>query len=391
MFRRHLLALLPFLLAFLPARLSAQYFGQNKVQYEAFGFKVIKTEHFDVYFYEREREAAFDIARMAERSYGRLSRVLNHQFKERKPIIVYASHSDFIQTNATPGEVGEGTGGFTDAFQNRVVLPLTASYAETDHVLGHELVHVFQYDIAANRRQGNANPGQQRGIGLEEMPLWMVEGLAEYLSQGRDDPQTAMWLRDAVINDKLPDLKKLNRDPRLSPYQFGQALWAYIGGKYGDDMAVKLFLNAGMNGIDDAFRRTLGIPSDQLFREWHAAASQLYQPVLAARWNGQEMGTPILGKDNTDADLNVAPVVSPDGRYVAFLSTRNLFSVGLYLADAHTGKILAKLTAADSNPHIEALRFIDSSPNFDLLANSMLMSASGRWFGESLPSAVGGP
>ena len=38
MFRRHLLALLPLLVVLLPARLSAQYFGQNKVQYEAFGF-----------------------------------------------------------------------------------------------------------------------------------------------------------------------------------------------------------------------------------------------------------------------------------------------------------------------------------------------------------------
>ena len=69
---------------------SAQYFGQNKVQYESFDFKIIATEHFDVYFYERERAAATDIARMAERSYAQLSRVLNRQFKERKPLVVYA-------------------------------------------------------------------------------------------------------------------------------------------------------------------------------------------------------------------------------------------------------------------------------------------------------------
>ena len=134
--------------------------------------------------------------------------------------MLYANQADFQQTTTTGGMVGEGTGGFTGRLSEPRRSALTSSYAETDHVLGHELVHVFQYDIAANRRQGNSNPGQQRGIGLEEMPLWMVEGLAEYLSQGRNDPQTAMWLRDAVINDKLPDLKKLNRDPRLSP-----AIW----------------------------------------------------------------------------------------------------------------------------------------------------------------------
>src|SRR5690349_2713527 len=98
-----------FLLALWPTGpLAAQYFGQNRVQYRTFDFKVIQTEHFDVYFYEEEREAALDAARMAERSYARLSRLLDHRFVERKPIILYASHSDFSQTNATPGGVSEG-------------------------------------------------------------------------------------------------------------------------------------------------------------------------------------------------------------------------------------------------------------------------------------------
>src|SRR5215213_5898759 len=97
------------LLLFAPGLLSAQYFGRNKVQYSTFDFKVIQTEHFDVYYYERERVAAMDAARMAERSYARLSKVLNHDFRERKPIIMYASHSDFQQTNALGAEPpGEG-------------------------------------------------------------------------------------------------------------------------------------------------------------------------------------------------------------------------------------------------------------------------------------------
>ena len=100
---RRNLGLLLGLLAATPALLPAQYFGQNKVQYRTFDFEVIQTEHFDVYFYQRERAAAMDAARMAERAYARFSRALNHQFRERKPIILYASHSDFQQTNATGG------------------------------------------------------------------------------------------------------------------------------------------------------------------------------------------------------------------------------------------------------------------------------------------------
>src|ERR687896_2370087 len=134
MLRRVAPALLLLLLT--PGLLQAQYFGRNKVQYSTFDFKVIQTEHFDVYFYERERVAAMDAARMAERSYARLSKVLNHEFKERKPIILYASQSDFQQTNAT--QVGsEATGGVTDFARNRAVLPFTGSYADFQHVPPH--------------------------------------------------------------------------------------------------------------------------------------------------------------------------------------------------------------------------------------------------------------
>jgi hypothetical protein len=38
--------------------------------------------------------------------------------------------------------------------RDRVVMPFTGVYAENDHVLGHEMVHVFQYDIASSPTSG---------------------------------------------------------------------------------------------------------------------------------------------------------------------------------------------------------------------------------------------
>src|SRR5215213_5622201 len=158
------------LLLFAPGLLSAQYFGRNKVQYSDFDFKVIQTEHFDVYYYERERVAAMDAARMAERSYARLSKVLNHDFRERKPIILYASHTDFQR--------------------NRAFMPFTGSYAEFEHVLQHEMAHQFQYDTWSRGRSG---AGLATLIAINP-PLWFAEGMAEYLSIGPINPETAMWL-----------------------------------------------------------------------------------------------------------------------------------------------------------------------------------------------------
>jgi Tol biopolymer transport system component len=332
---------------------NAQYFGRNKVQWEHFNFKVLKTEHFDIYYYDREADVVNDIGRMSERWYSRLSRVFNHSFT-RKPIVLYANSADFQQTTTTPELIGEGTGGFTDPFMNRVVMPLTGDYAENDHVLGHELVHVFQFDVAAsitnNRRRFN----------LELMPLWIVEGMAEYFSKGRIDPLTAMWVRDATLHDRLPDLKKLTRDPRYFPYRYGQALLAYIGGRFGDDAVIRYFLAAGVSSPENAFERALGIPATQIFKDWQESARELYNPVLQDR--PANLGAPLIGsKKKARGTLNVGPAYSPDGRYIAFLSTRAIFDIDLFLADAHTGQVLRRLASTDRNAHFESLRFVDSA------------------------------
>ncbi|HVR37761.1 MAG TPA: BamA/TamA family outer membrane protein [Thermoanaerobaculia bacterium] len=344
---------------------NAQYFGRNKVQWESFDFKTLKTDHFDIYYYDQEADVVKDVGRQAERWYVRLSKVFGHEFK-RKPIVLYANAADFHQTTTTGGVIGEGTGGFTDAFMNRVVLPLTGTYAENDHVLGHEIVHVFQYDMAAQQAK------DRRRFNLEALPLWLVEGMAEYFSKGRIDPLTSMWIRDATINDRLPDLRKLSRDPRYFPYRYGEALMAYIGARFGDDAVVRYFLASGIVGVDEAIERSLGISSKQLFTDWNESARELYNPVLQSR--PESFTKPLIGRAverdkekrkkadrRRGSELNIGPVLSPDGRYIAFLSTRELFSVDLYLADAKTGNVIRKLVSSDVDSHIESLRFIESA------------------------------
>jgi hypothetical protein len=233
---------------FAPASLFAQgdYFGQNKVQYHTFDFKVMKTDHFDIYFYPEEEEAAKMAARMAERWYGRLSSLLNHELRGRQPLILYASGPHFRETNTVQGAIGEGTGGVTEAFKRRIVLPFAGPLQATDHVLGHELVHAFQYDITNTNVSSN-------NAGALALPLWFIEGLAEYLSIGPVDSHTAMWMREAARREKLPKIKDLD-DPKYFPYRYGQAVWAFIGGKYGDKVVGDMLRGSlGREGIEGAF------------------------------------------------------------------------------------------------------------------------------------------
>ena len=119
------------------------------MRFKPLDFEVLKTPHFDIHYYPEEQEAARIVGRMAERWYTRLSQLLDHELPPGQPVILYDSHPAFRQTTVLPEEIGVGTGGVTEGLKRRVVLPMAGSLGETDHVLGHELVHAFQYDMTS--------------------------------------------------------------------------------------------------------------------------------------------------------------------------------------------------------------------------------------------------
>jgi Tol biopolymer transport system component len=345
-----------------PAQTLAQggYFGRNKVQYRTFDFRVLKTEHFDIHYYPEEDNAAKMAARMAERWYARLSKILDHELSGRQPIILYASAPHFRQTNTVEGEIGEGTGGVTEAFKRRIVLPMAGPIEATDHVLGHELVHAFQYDITGTNVTGNV-------AGALGLPLWFIEGMAEYLSLGPVDAHTTMWMREAARRERLPDIDDLN-NPRYFPYRYGHALWAYIGGKYGDE-AIGLMLRAASGReatYQAAIEGVLRTDTKTLSKEWHAAEFEAYRPVAEVAQMPADFARAVLVKEgNRGGRLNVSPEISPDGSRVIYFSEKDLFSIDLFLADAKTGEIIRKITNTATSAHFESLQFLGSAGAWD--------------------------
>jgi dipeptidyl aminopeptidase/acylaminoacyl peptidase len=334
---------------------AAQYFGQNKVQYDTFDFRVLQTPHFDIYYYPSEADAAAIVGRMAERWYARLSTLLTHELRGRQTVVLYGSHPEFEQTNVVEGLIDEATGGVTEGLRRRVVLPLAASLGETDHVLGHELVHAFQYDILGDY----AGPA----------PLWFIEGMAEYLSLGPRYPQTGMWLRDAAIEDRLPDIDDLD-NPRYFPYRFGHAFWAYIGGRWGDAMVGTILHRLAIGSAGEGIGATpitvieaaTGEKADALSHEWQQAIRSLYDVgPRGGEAPPPPPGTVVIGERTGGGSLNVGPALSPDGTRIAFLSERNRLAVNLYVADAATGHIIRRLTQSAVDPHFQSLQFLASA------------------------------
>ncbi|HEV8509515.1 MAG TPA: hypothetical protein VGQ48_03590, partial [Gemmatimonadales bacterium] len=317
--------------------LAAQYFGQNKVQYRNFDFQSIQTEHFDIYYYPDERGGALDAARMAERAYARLSRILHHQFQGRKPIILYASQSDFQQTNVVDAS-GEGLGGVTEFFKHRAVLPFTGSYAEFEHVLQHEMVHQFQFDVYSRGRPG---AGVQTLIAVNP-PLWFMEGMAEYLSMGPIDPNTTMWLRDASLEGHLPTIEELQYGD-VFPYYYGHAIWAYIGEKWGDEVIGEILQTSANSGIETAIKRALGLTLDELSADWRDAVQSTFLPQLGDHYRARRIAQATLTRKRSKGRIFLAPALTPDGRELAFFGDQGGFFIDLFLADAETGRVKRRL------------------------------------------------
>ncbi len=339
------------------ASVDAQYFGRNKVQYERFDFKVLTTEHFDIYYYPEEEEAVKLAARMAERWYARLAKLLQHELRGRQPLILYAAHPHFQQTNTLSGEIGEGTGGVTESAKRRVILPFAGGLAETDHVLGHELVHAFQYDLAAQTDL----QGRPIGPGLQALPLWFIEGMAEYLSIGPIDANTAMWVREAASRNAMPTIDRLD-DPDFFPYRYGHAFWAYVAGRWGDRAVGDMLRATGPEGdIKTAIAAVLGIDEETLSKEWHDATRRSFAAVYETTKPATAFGRTLISRETGGGDMNLGPAVSPDGKRMVFLSERSLFSIDMFVADVATGKIGRRLVETTTDPHFDSLQFLSSS------------------------------
>ncbi len=88
---------------------------------------------------------------------------------------------------------------------------------------------------------------------------------------------------------------------------------------------------------------------------------------MQATARAHTFGRWLTNTDKARMATNVSPSISPDGRHIVFFSSRDLFSIDLYLGDVETGRIVRKLVDTALDSHFTSLQFIGSagswSPN----------------------------
>ncbi len=354
----HLFTLL-LVLFFFPAQILAQgyYFGRNKVQYTNFKWQIIKTDHFDIYYYPEMKDMAEKGAYFAEESYHFLEQKFNYSVTYRIPLIFYSTHMHFQQTNVTPGFIPENVGGFFEFIKGRVVIPGNGDMNEFKRVIRHELVHVFMHSkIAHVLAQYNKIEGAYP-------PLWFTEGLAELWSS-KWDAKGEMVLQDAVLNNYVVGLKDMYQiTGTFTMYKIGQDILRYIADHFGEDKLLRLLENIWKYSyFQQCFKEVIGMNYEQFDHQYLYDLKKRFYPLLKDNDFSEQVSKTIVRKGYnfkpTYFELKGQP-------YVAFVGNRTGYS-SIYMRPLKPLKFKDKekdvqlLIKGEASSKFEAFHIFDS-------------------------------
>ena len=349
---------------------SAQYFGKNKVHYESFEWLVYHSPHFDLYYYPEEEALASQAALLVEEAYERLAILFDHRPSARVPLVLYSAHPFFQQTNVTPELIGESTGGFTDIYRSRVVLPYNGSVSAFRHVVAHELVHVFMLDIL----YGGIGPEYaMRTLGQMQMPpLWFIEGLAEYLSTGWDS-EAEQFLQDSVAGDYLYPLDSYFGG--FMVYKEGQALIRYLVENYGEGVLAELVRGTRREkSFQKGLEKRLGMDLKELSRQFRREVSATAWRNMEGREDPSRVAFPLREHEKERKVFFRNPALSPAGDRVVYFADHK-GEVNLYLADVSDGRQIRKLVTGHRSMDLESLHPFDSGACFNPAGDRLVFVA----------------
>ena len=332
---------------------SAQYFGQNKIQYRQYDWRSVTSDHFEVYFYAGLDSLAMRVLDLAEKTNVVLASRMGHPLARRVPIILYGSHNNFAQTNVTSDLIDPSTGGFTEVLRNRVVLPYSGSYEDLRHVVVHELTHAYMFDLL----YGGSAASMLAHQTFFSVPLWFAEGLAEYMSLGMES-NAEVFLRDGVIEGRLPPLPYSGG---YIVYKQGQSALSYFVDRYGEDRLRDLLRRVRqVRGFDNAFERAAGITVAKFDEQWREWLKRRYWPTIAVKQDPEQFARRLTDHRTDQSNLNTAPSISPQGDRIAYFSDRRQYT-DVYLMSAIDGHVLRRVIRGERSLNFESIPLLRNS------------------------------
>ena len=233
------------------------YWGKNRVKYDKFDWHIYQTDHFEIYYYPDVEDHLERIAGYAESAYQEISAKLRHELAFTVPLIVFKTHSEFEQQNIFPGGSPEGVGAFAEPYRNRIVLPIDEDPDGLYRLVTHELTHIFEFDVIP------------RGLITGGVPLWVDEGLADYMS-GVWRPLDLMQVRDVAISDDVPSMTQFQNYGGFASgrvvYNLGHAVFEFIEERWGEE-GIRQFMfglrRGAVGGGGDVYEEAFDLTAEE--------------------------------------------------------------------------------------------------------------------------------
>jgi len=307
-------------------------------------WKTIETEHFLVHYHQGAERTANVVSEIAEEVYPALT-----EFYDWEP----DSKTEFVIKDTD--DYANGAAFF---FDNKVEIwapnlnyVLRGTHNWLKDVVTHEFAHIISLGKAL--KFGRRVPAiWAQGFGYEEerredvvrgfpniimsypwsgitIPAWFAEGVAQFQTPTKRydyrDSHREMILRDRVMTGELLDLNEMdvfgkNSVGNESSYNQGFAFTRYLADTYGDDVLPKLAGKA-KSPFTFSFRGVLksvtGVDAKLLHQNWKESMLNDYTAKLTSIRESEAAGTSFVG----EGIGNMHPILSPDGKRVAYLAT----------------------------------------------------------------------
>lgn len=345
------------------------YFGKNKVNYDKFAWRVYKSPHFDVYYYPEFEQHLGRLVSYLESAYQHVSSELKHELQSSTPVVFYKTHSEFEETNLFPDFVPDQVQAFSEPIRNRMVIPIDGAPDRLQGLITHELTHIFEFDLIP------------RGLVSRGIPLWVDEGLADYL-RGDWDSFDLMTVRDAALNDQIPRMSKLEVVGGRVDYNLGHATFDFMAARFGKE-GIRQFLytlrksvitTSDNNIYQQTFRMT---PKefDEAFEKW---IKERFKP-FRDRQRPSDYGSEISpDPEKTSYSQVYAFAPSPSGEVVAAITgNRSDGEADIVMLSTKDGSVVKNLTKGYTGRYENITfpgegfvtgRTIDFSPKGDAVA-----------------------
>ena len=328
-------------------------------------WKVLETSHFLVHYHQNEETFAQEVANAAEEVYPHITSDLGYEPLRKTPIIIE--------------NYNDATGGYTSILTGKIVIQAQSDPNLTSgdlswakEVIAHEFTHVVTFAAI----EESLFPLRRTMANLI-LPMWFVEGLAEYEGE--------KWhsLKEMVVGDEAREKKIMSEGDlgafyffegwgRTAGYYQSESFLRYILRTYGRDKIAKILshlrsqplfrligeisLTTGeMNlyplprfiSFNRALVDVIGKSSSALYAEWRSWIMNKYKKESPKEppFIPERLLTP-RGRRNQH------PVFSPSGDRIAFVSNRGYdYAIfDLYLMDVKERR--ARKLAKGVNPFI---------------------------------------